>query len=243
MIPGLGTLLNTATILGGGGLGIAAGSRLPDRLREGLVATLGLFIVVYGVRTALAPAFPGSAAPDLTVVLLALLVGTAVGSLLDIDGLLRRFGDSVEARVGGGGGDGRLSRALVTSSLLFCVGPLTILGSFDDGARGDILLLGIKSALDGVAALAFGASLGAGVLLSAVTVLVVQGSLTAAAYLTRGAVDPALVTAALGCGGVLLLAIGLGLLEVRRLRVADMLPVLIVAPLFEFAVRSWHIPI
>ena len=103
-----------------------------------------------------------------------------------------------------------MARALVTTSLLFCVGPLTILGSFEDGARGDILLLGIKSALDGVAALAFGASLGAGVLLSAVTVLVVQGSLTAAAYLSRGVLDPVLTTAALGAGGLMLVAIGLG---------------------------------
>jgi uncharacterized protein len=243
LIPGLGTLLNTATVLTGGGLGITAGSRIPERVREGLIAILGLFIVVYGVRTAISPAFSGRAAPDLAVVLLALLVGTAIGSILDLDGRLHRFGDAVEARVGGGDGDGRLARALVTTSLLFCVGPLTILGSFDDGARGDILLLGIKSALDGVAALAFGASLGVGVLLSAVTVLVVQGALTAAAYLTRGAVDPALVTAALGAGGVLLVAIALGLLEVRRLRVADMLPALLVAPLFELAVRSWNLPI
>ncbi len=136
-----------------------------------------------------------------------------------------------------------MAEALVTTSLLFCVGPLTILGAFEDGARGDILLLAIKSALDGVAALAFGASLGAGVLLSAVTVLVVQGSLTAAAYATRGALDPVLTTAALGTGGVLLLAIGIGLLDIRRSRVPDMLPALVVAPLLELAVRAWNIPI
>ena len=239
----MGTLLNTATVLTGGGIGIAAGDRIPARVREGLVAILGLFTLVYGLHTALAPAFPGSAAPDLAVVLLALLVGTAIGSALDLDGRLRRFGAAVEARVGGEASDGRMAHALVTTSLLFCVGPLTILGSFDDGARGDILLLGIKSALDGVAALAFGASLGAGVLLSAVTVLVVQGALTAAAYSSRGALDPVLTTAALGAGGVLLTAIGIGLLELRRLRVPDMLPALVTAPLIELAVRSWHIPI
>ena len=199
--------------------------------------------MVYGVRTAISPAFSGVAAPDLAVVLLALLVGTAIGSALDLDGRLRRFGARVEARVGGRTADGRMARALVTTSLLFCVGPLTILGSFEDGARGDILLLGIKSALDGVAALVFGASLGAGVLLSAVTVLVVQGALTAAAYLTRGVLDPVLTTAALGAGGLMLVAIGMGLLEIRRLRVADMLPALVLAPLLELAARTWHIPI
>jgi uncharacterized membrane protein YqgA involved in biofilm formation len=230
-------------VLAGGGIGITAGSRIPARVTEGLISILGLFTVVYGLRTVLSPAFSGAAAPDLAVVLLALLVGTAIGSAVDLDGRLRQFGAAVERRIGGGSGDGRMARALVTTSLLFCVGPLTILGSFEDGARGDILLLGIKSALDGVAALVFGASLGAGVLLSAVTVLVVQGALTAAAYFSRGALDPLLTSAALGAGGVLLVAIGLGLLSVRTLRVADMLPALLVAPLIELAVRSWSIPI
>lgn len=239
----MGTLLNTATVLTGGGVGIAAGHRIPARVREGLITVLGLFTAVYGLRTALSPAFSGVAAPDLPTVLLAMLVGTAIGSALDLDGLLLRFGRAVEMRLAGTNPDGRMARALVTTSLLFCVGPLTVLGSFEDGARGDILLLGIKSALDGVAALAFGASLGAGVLLSAVTVLVVQGSLTAAAYLTRGALDPVLTTAALGAGGFMLVAIALGLLEIRRLRVPDMLPALIIAPLFALAVRTLHIPI
>jgi uncharacterized membrane protein YqgA involved in biofilm formation len=243
VIPGAGTLLNTATVLTGGGIGISAGRRIPARVRDGLVAILGLFTVVYGVHTALSPSFTGVAAPDLAVVLIALLAGTAVGAALDLDGLLQRFGRAIETRIGGVQADGRMARALVTTSLLFCVGPLTILGSFEDGARGDILLLGIKSALDGVAALAFGASLGAGVLLSAVTVLVVQGALTAAAYLSRGVLDPVLTTAALGAGGVLLVAIGIGLLELRRLRVPDMLPALVLAPLLELAVRSWSIPI
>ncbi len=230
-------------MLTGGGIGITAGHRIPARVRESLVTVLGLFTVVYGVHTALSSSFSGVAPPDLAVILLALVAGTAIGSALDLDGRLQRFGTAVEARVGGRSADGRMATALVTTSLLFCVGPLTILGSFEDGARGDILLLGIKSALDGVAALAFGASLGAGVLLSAVTVLVVQGSLTAVAYLTRGVLDPVLTTAALGAGGFMLVAIGIGLLELRRLRVPDMLPALVVAPLFALAVRSLHIPL
>ncbi|MDQ6847561.1 MAG: DUF554 domain-containing protein [Candidatus Dormibacteraeota bacterium] len=239
----MGTLLNTATVLTGGAIGISAGDRIPARARANLVNVLGLFTLVYGFRTALSPAFNGYPAPDLALVLVALLVGTAVGSALDLDGLLQRLGAAIEARIGRAAPDGRMARALVTTSLLFCVGPLTILGSFEDGARGDILLLGIKSALDGVAALVFGASLGAGVLLSAVTVLVVQGSLTAAAYFSRGVLDPLLTTAALGAGGFMLIAIALGLLDIRRLRVPDMLPALVIAPLLVLATRAWHIPI
>jgi len=94
----VGTLLNTATVLTGGGIGISAGHRIPARVREGLLVILGLFTIVYGLRTTLSPAFSGTAAPDLAVVLLALLAGTAIGSALDLDGLLHRFGDAVEAR-------------------------------------------------------------------------------------------------------------------------------------------------
>ena len=210
-------------------------------MRDGLIMALGLFTTVYGVRTAITASF--NVAPDLAIVLLALVCGTAIGAALDLDGALKRFGARVEARVARGAPDGRMAQALVTTSLLFCVGPLTVLGCFEDGARGDILLLGIKSALDGVAALAFGATLGAGVLLSAVTVLVVQGALTAVAYLSRTLLDPFLISAALGAGGLMLVALGITLLQLRRLPVADMLPALVVAPLFELAVRSLHLPL
>src|SRR3981081_1963736 len=100
-MPGRGTGLNVAAVATGGGIGIGAGRRIPGRVRDGLVAILGLFTVVYGGRTALTPAFPGVAAPALAVILLALLVGTAVGAALDLDGLLQRFGRAVEARLGG----------------------------------------------------------------------------------------------------------------------------------------------
>jgi uncharacterized protein len=240
MIVGAGTLLNTATVLAGGTAGMVAGDRIPQRLRELLVQVLGLFVVVYGVKVAITPAF--HTAPDLAIVLIGLLAGATAGALLDVDGAMLALGRWAERALVRGGpdeGGGHVARAFVTTSLLFCVGPLTILGSFADGAHGDILLLGIKSTLDGIAALAFAATLGRGVLLSAGTVLVVQGALTLAAYASRGAFDAYLVTQALGAGGVMLVALGLGLLEIRRIRVADMLPALVVAPLL--AALSRHL--
>jgi len=242
MIVGAGTLLNTATVLVGGTVGTLAGDRIPLRVRELLVQVLGLFTAVYGVKVAITPAFRGGAAPDLAVVVIALLAGSALGALLDVDGAMLALGRWAERTLVRGDpaeGSGRVARAFVTTSLLFCVGPLTILGSFADGARGDILLLGIKSTLDGIAALAFAVTLGAGVLLSAATVLVVQGGLTAAAYASRGGFDQYLMTQALGAGGVMLVALGLGLLEIRRIRVADMLPALVLAPLL--AALSRHL--
>jgi uncharacterized membrane protein YqgA involved in biofilm formation len=241
VIPGTGTALNCATVLVGGTLGLAAGERIPLALRENLVAGLGLFTLAYGLKTAVLPSVNGIA-PDFAIVLVALLLGTAIGSLLRIDSGITRFGNWVQRRTGGAAGSS-VSRAFVTTSLLFCVGPLTILGSYQDGAQGDILLLAIKAGLDGVAALAFASTLGGGVLLSAVTVLVVQGSLTLLAVLTRGALDVTLVAPALATGGLLLVGIGLGLLEVRRLRVADMLPAVVIAPLVAALVRAWQLPI
>jgi uncharacterized membrane protein YqgA involved in biofilm formation len=252
MIVGAGTMLNTATVLAGGGLGTIAGGRVPERVRETAVEVLGLFVCVLGVRTAIVAAFDGGRPPDLAIVLLGLIVGGALGALVGIDAALARFGQWVEDRVapvvadsGQDAGDGvapvrgRVAHAFVTTSLLFCVGPLTVLGCLDDATRGDILLLGIKSSLDGVAALAFAVSLGWGVLLSAGSVVAVQGTLTAVFYVNRGALDQDLVTQALGAGGILLVAIGLGLLGLKRIRTADLLPALAVAPLLELANRSW----
>jgi uncharacterized membrane protein YqgA involved in biofilm formation len=242
MLVGAGTLLNTATVLVGGTLGTIAGDRIPTRVRDLLVQVLGLFVLTYGIKVAITPGL-GGVAPDLAVVLIGLLVGSSLGALLNLDGALLAFGRWAERTLVRGDsaeGGGRMARAFVTTSLLFCVGPLTILGSLDDGARGDILLLGIKSTLDGIAALAFAVTLGRGVLLSAASVLVVQGSLTAAAWASRGAVDGHLLNQALGAGGVMLVALGLGLLEIRRIRVADMLPALLVAPLVAAISGHFH---
>ncbi len=243
MFPGAGTALNCATVIVGGSIGLAAGQRIPVHLRDGLFGVLGLFTCIYGVKTAILPGFTDEPAPDLAIVLLAMIAGVAIGTLCRFHDGLEAFGRWVETRVSGGrrtDDHGRIARAFVTTSLLFCVGPLTILGSFNDGSHGDILLLGIKASLDGVAAMAFAATLGGGVLLSAVSVFVVQGSITAVAYFQRNALDHHLVTQALGAGGLMLLAIGLGLLEIRRTRVADMLPALALAPLFAEIVRSLH---
>ncbi len=245
MIAGAGTLLNTATVLTGGTVGMLAGDRIPQRMRELVVQVLGLFTCVYGVKVAITAPFSGSGPPDLAIVLIGLLAGSVVGSLLDIDGRLLALGRWAERRLTHRpphreDSSAGMARAFVTTSLLFCVGPLTILGSFDDGARGDILLLGIKSTLDGIAALAFAATLGRGVLLSAATVLVVQGGLTAVAWAGRGGIDDYLVAQALGAGGLMLVAIGLGLLDIRRIRVADMLPALLLVPALAALSRHFN---
>jgi uncharacterized protein len=136
----------------------------------------------------------------------------------------------------------RIAEAFVTASLVFCVGPLTILGSLENGLRGDITLLATKSLLDGVASIAFAAALGPGVYLSVVTVLIVQGGIAAAAFLLQDVMDAPTILAITATGGLILLGIALRLLELKPVRVANFLPALILAPLFlrlADAIRGW----
>jgi uncharacterized protein len=221
-----GTVLNVATVLVGGGLGTLVGARLPEGMRQTALHAIGIVTLLVGVANFLEHENP-------LVPLASVVVGLVVGEALGIDRGLRRFGDYLQRRLSGG--ESPVSRAFVTTSLLFCVGPLTVLGSIEDGLTGNFELLALKSALDGIAALSFAAVLGWGVLLSAGTVLAVQGSITLGAGLVEGVVTEAMISATTATGGVLIFGLGLGLLELREVRVANMLPALVVAPLLVAA--------
>jgi uncharacterized membrane protein YqgA involved in biofilm formation len=230
-----GTLVNAATVLAGTAVGVLLGDRLPERIRETVTHVLGLFVISIGVFEA-AQAFTGPLA-DFTrgsavVVLLSLLVGGVIGELIRIDDGLNRLGEALRRRFARGDGDegGRFVEGFVVASLVFCVGPLTVLGSIQDGLSGDSQLLIIKSVLDGFAALAFAAALGWGVGFSVLTILVYQGALSIAAGLGAGAFSPAMISAMTAVGGVMILAIGLRLLELKTIRVANLLPALVLAP-------------
>ena len=171
------------------------------------------------------------------VPLVGAILGLVVGELLDIDSRLKRLGDRLEDRFSKG--ESPVSRAFVTTSLLFCVGPLTLIGSLQDGLNGDYSLLALKSALDFIAALAFASVLGWGVLLSAATVLLVQGSLTLGAAFLDPLVTGAMISATTATGGILIFGLGLGLLELKEVRVANMLPALLFAPLLVAASTLW----
>jgi uncharacterized membrane protein YqgA involved in biofilm formation len=165
------------------------------------------------------------------------VVGLVFGELLGIEDGLKRFSDSLEKRFSRG--ESPVSRAFVTTSLLFCVGPLTLIGSLEDGLSGDYSLLALKSALDFIAALTFASVLGWGVLLSAGTVLVVQGSLTLGAASLDAVVTAPMISATTATGGILIFGLGLGLLDLKEIRVANMLPALLFAPLLVAASPLW----
>jgi uncharacterized protein len=226
-----GTLINAATVLVGTVIGTVLGDRLPERIRETVMHALGLFTLAVGVAEALS-AFQGPLA-DFTrasavVVLGSVLVGGIIGELLHIEAGLAGLGERLRQRFGGS--QARFTEGFVVASLVFCVGPLTVLGSIQDGLRGDYQLLAIKSVLDGFAALAFSSVLGWGVGFAVITILVYQGALSLGASAVAGAFSPAMIGALTATGGLLILAIGLRLLEVKQIRVGNLLPALVLAP-------------
>jgi uncharacterized membrane protein YqgA involved in biofilm formation len=228
---GIGTAINVVAVLVGGGIGTLVGARLPEAMRHTAMQAIGIVTLLVGVSNFLEHDNP-------LVPLVSVVAGLVVGELLGIEGALKRFGDRVEKRFSTGG-ESPVSRAFVTTSLLFCVGPLTVIGSLEDGLKGDYSLLALKSALDFIAALTFASVLGWGVLLSAGTVLVVQGSLTLGAGLLEAVVTEAMISATTATGGILIFGLGLGLLEIKDVRVANMLPALLFAPLLVAAAPLW----
>ncbi len=228
---GLGTIINTVAVLVGASIGTLVGARLPEGMRQTAMHAIGLVTVLVGIQSFLR--FDNPLIPLVSVIL-----GLVVGELLGIDGRLKRFGDALERRFSKGGSP--VSRAFVTTSLLFCVGPLTFLGSLQDGISGDYRLLALKSALDFVASLSFASVLGWGVLLSAGSVLVVQGALTLAGAVFGSFMGSPMILAMTSTGGVLLVGLGLGLLELKEVRVVNMLPALIVAPLLVALAPLWR---
>ncbi|MDP9478501.1 MAG: DUF554 domain-containing protein [Actinomycetota bacterium] len=227
---GLGTAINVVAVLVGGGIGTLAGARLPEAMRSTAMQAIGIVTLLVGVTNFLK--FDNALVPLVSVV-----AGLVVGELLRIETALKRLGDRLEKRFSKG--ESPVSRAFVTTSLLFCVGPLTIIGSLEDGLRGDYSLLALKSALDFIAALTFASVLGWGVLLSAGTVLLVQGSLTLGAGFMDAIVTGAMISATTAAGGVLIVGLGLNLLELKEVRVANMLPALLFAPLLVAAAPLW----
>lgn len=226
-----GTLLNTAAVIVGGTAGTCLRTRFPERVRQMVMWGVGLVSVVIGLQMSLSTR-------NILIILGSLLTGGILGELARLHDRLNRFGDLLQAKLSGEH-DSTFSKGFVTASLVFCVGPMTILGSIQDGLSGDYQLLAMKSILDGFAALAFAASMGWGVLFAALTVLLYQGGLTLGASLVKALLTEPMVAEMTATGGTLILAIGLNLLDVTAIRVANFLPGLLIAPVVVALVQLW----
>jgi uncharacterized protein len=221
-----GTLINVGTVLLGTAIGLLLGHRLPAAMQERVMFGLGMVTLVLGIDNALQWRDTNP-----LIVFGAVLLGGLIGEAIGIERRLGQLGDAIQARVSRGEAS-RVSEAFVTASLLFCVGPLTVVGSIQDGLTGDYQTLASKALLDGFASIAFAAALGWGVALAAGTVLVVQGGITLAAGLFENVLGEGTeaLAALVSAGGVLIIGIALKLLGVKDVRVGNYLPALVLAP-------------
>lgn len=248
VFPGIGTVVNISTVLLGTVIGVLVGHRLTQRTRDVVTDGLGLVTLLIAATSAASIAdgawadAVGDSAPML-IVLGALLVGGIVGSVLGIEDRLESFGSwlqrTLHARAGGREDSAdrqRFIEGFVSSSLVFCVGPLTVLGSLNDGLGNGPDQLFLKAALDGFAAIAFAASLGWGVGASAIAILVVQGGLTLLGAALGDVLPDPHLAALTTTGGLMLVGVALRLLRIKQLPVGDLLPALVVAPLLTAAV-------
>lgn len=233
-----GTLLNIATVLLGGSLGLFLGGRLPERLKGTVTAGMGLFTAAIGVQMFLKTQNP-------LIVLGSLILGALLGEWWQIEDGLQNLGIILEKRILGVSStalttsgsaapttSSRFVRGFLTASLIFCIGPMTILGSIQDGLTGNYSLLAVKAVLDGFSALAFASTLGVGVLFSATVILVYQGGISLLAAQLNQIVNPAMMNEMTAAGGVMLLGLAISsMLEIKPIRVGNFLPALVVAPL------------
>ena len=230
-----GTFLNVATVLLGTLAGVLLGNRLSERMRETVLNGLGLATLGYAILSLVdALAKQENVPAKFIVVLLSTLLGGVLGEMLGLDPLLTRFGAWLErtfARSDDAASTARFVRGYIVASLVFCVGPMTILGAIQDGLSGDYSLLAIKSTLDGFAAFAFAASLGIGVGFSAVSILVLQGGISLAAGGAQTVFTPPMLAVLSAVGALLIIGIGLILLDLKKLPMANFLPALLIGPL------------
>ena len=221
-----GTIINVITVIIGGSLGSLMGEKLPARVRQIVVQGVGLLVIAVAIDMALE-------SNSYLVVLGSILVGGILGEWWQLETRLESAGSWLETKAERFPflTRGDFTRGFVTASLVLCIGPMAILGSIQDGLSGDYTLLAIKSAMDLFSSLAFAAAMGMGVTFSALSVLVVQGTLTLGASLFEGLLTEAMITELTATGGVILLGLGLLMLEIKKIRVANFLPALILVPL------------
>jgi uncharacterized membrane protein YqgA involved in biofilm formation len=248
LIAGSGTAVNVLTVLAGTSVGVLAGNRLPTRTRDLVTDALGLVTLLIAGLSAVAvndSAFADKVGPHapLLIVLGALLIGGIIGSLCRLEQRVEGLGGWLQRRLQGESDSAervRFIEGFVTASLIFCTGPLTILGSLSDGLGNGADQLYLKATLDGFAAIAFAASFGWGVAASALTVLVVQGAITGVGAILGDVLPDAELAAITAAGGLMLVGVALRLLRIREIAVADLLPGLIVAPLLVQAVAAFR---
>ena len=220
----LGTLANVVAIVIGTLIGFMLKQRLPERFNSIAMQGLGLVTALIGLKMMIVT-------QNALIVLVSIVIGGVLGELLRIEDRLDRLGARVEARFSKE--RGTFAKAFVTSTLLYCVGPMAIVGALQDGLRGDYSILLTKSGLDGIASVAFASTLGIGVLFSTLPVAAYQGGITIGASLLEPYLTSSMINEMIATGGLLILGIALNILQVTRIRVGNLLPAILFAAILS----------
>ena len=220
---GLGTIINTATVLAGGGFGLLIGNRIPDRIRVIIVQVIGLVTIAIGFRDVMNT-------DNMVFPLVGMVLGAIIGELLRIEDRLEDLGELLRRKFTKPESESKFVTGFVTATLLFCVGPLTILGAIEDASGKTPQLYIIKGTLDGFMMIIFSALYGVGAIFSAASVFVIQGSLTLFGTSLDALLTDRMRLELFAAGGLAVLAIGLNLLEIKRIRLGSLLPGLVITP-------------
>lgn len=231
-----GTFINIVAILVGGAIGLIFGSRIPERYKDTVIIGMGLFTGAMGLQMFFK-------SQNQLIVLGAVIIGIILGEWMKIEDRLQTFGKTLENRFSSKSEAGSVSsnfvRGFMVSSLLFGVGPMAILGSIQDGLTGDYNLLAVKSTLDFFASIAFTSTLGVGVLFSSVVILIFQGGISLLAESLSAIISDPMMNEMTAVGGVILFGLAISnLLEIKKIRVGNFLPALVVAPLIVWILEK-----
>ncbi len=226
----LGTVVNTFAIVAGGAAGVILRKGVPERYGESVMHAIGLAVILIGVRGALK-------SDDLLVVIISIVIGTLIGEGLQLEAWLERTGRFLESRFDQTGGS--FTKGFVTASLIYCVGAMAIVGSLESGLSGDHQTLYAKSILDGTASIVLASTLGIGVLFSALPVFLYQGTITMSASFLKPYLVTEVILQMSSVGGLLIMAIGLNILEIKKIRVGNMLPAIFMPLLYFGIIRLW----
>ncbi|NLM84391.1 MAG: DUF554 domain-containing protein [Clostridiales bacterium] len=227
----VGVIVNTVAVIAGSLIGLLFKKGIPQKLTDAVMIGIGLCTLYIGISGALE-------GKNALILIGSIAIGAIVGTALDLDGLLNKLGDAVGRKTTKGGGTVSVATGFVTASLLFCVGAMTIVGSLDAGLTGNNRLLFTKSLLDFISSIVLSVSLGVGVMFSAAFVFVFQGLLVLAAQWLQPVLTPSAIAELTCAGSVIIIGLGLNLIGVTKIKVANYLPAIVVAPLL-----SWLAPV
>lgn len=219
-----GTIVNVIAIFLGCSVGFILKSRFPEKIGKIVMQALGLSSLLIGAQMALKT-------NNILLVIFSLVIGGVIGEIIDIEEGLERFGERVKLKFKSNDTSERFVEGFVTASLLYCVGSMAIMGALKEGLSGNPDILYAKSLLDGVTSIAFTAAMGIGVLFSVIPVFLYQGGITLLSRLIKDFLSPEIINEMTAVGGILILGIGFGLLEIRKIKVGNLLPAILVAAL------------